>query len=273
MNKRYERHSNDIYAENLPIIFHYDCAVRKNFDYIHWHENIEILFFDEGEGEILIDEHIFTASAGDIVIVNSEELHSTRTLAKHALYYCLIIDKEFCKNLGFFIDEQHICNVIKDKEIFEKIHKIKDELANKREFYVPAITSTVIEILTELYRKYQFTKSKYTKNKNIEMVKSGISYIKKHFDKQPSVDNIANHVGYSKYYFCRCFKEITGYTVNSYINSVKIEHAKEMLLNRKISISEVSEACGFSDISYFTKIFKKYAGVLPSKVKAEKQGE
>ena len=133
--------------------------------------------------------------------------------------------------------------------------------------------SEVIEILTLLYRKYQFTKTRYIKNKNIEMVKSGISYIKKHFYEQPSVDDIANHAGYSKYYFCRCFKEITGYTVNSYINSVKIEHAKELLTTHNQSVSEVSEICGFSDISYFTKIFKKYTGVLPSKLKIKREGE
>lgn len=274
MDKTYEMHTNDKYANiNLPIIFHTTEIERKNFDYIHWHENIEILFFTEGQGETIIDENICSSSAGDIVVINSEELHSTRATSDRVHYFCLIVDKEFCRNLNLYIDEQHICNVIRDKEIFEKIYKINDELAKKDEFYVPAVTSTVISILTDLYRKYQFTKRKYVKNKNIEMVKSGISYIKKHFYEQPSVDDIANHAGYSKYYFCRCFKEITGYTVNSYINSVKIEHAKELLTTHNQSVSEVSEICGFSDISYFTKIFKKYTGVLPSKLKIKREGE
>lgn len=271
MDNKYERHSYQ--NKNLPIIFHIDSRINHKFGMIHWHENIEILFLEKGVGEVFIDERIVHAKKGDIVVINSEEIHSARNIDEELVYSCLIIDKAFCERMGFFVDEQHICSLVENEEIHKKINSIKKELKEKNDFYIPAVMSEVIEILTDLYRKYQFTKREYVKNKNIEMVKSGISYIKKHFYEQPSVDDIANHAGYSKYYFCRCFKEITGYTVNSYINSVKIEHAKELLTTHNQSVSEVSEICGFSDISYFTKIFKKYTGVLPSKLKIKREGE
>lgn len=272
MNKTYERHTNDKYANiNLPIIFHYDRVQGRTFYHIHWHENIEILFFDEGTCEVLVDEHIYTVNKNEIAVINSGEIHATRAVMGETCYYCLIINKKLCEQFGFFIDEQQICNVIKNDFLFKKLDEIKKELSTKSEFYIPSVMSAVLEILTVLYRNHQFTKTRYEKNKNIEMVKSGISFIKKHLDEQLSIDDIANHTGYSKYYFCRCFKDVTGYTVNTYINREKVENAKEMLANKQFSVSEVSEMCGFSDISYFTKIFKKYTGILPSKVKAEKQ--
>lgn len=270
MNKIYERHTNDKYANiNLPIIFHYNKKQDRVFNYIHWHENIEILFFDKGIGEVLIEDHIYKVKENEIAVINSEELHATRTFMGETAYDCLIIDKKLCEQFGFFIDEQQICNIIRDDFLFEKVKEIKKELNSKNEFYIPAVMSAVLEILTVLYRNHRFTKTNYEKNKNIEMVKNGIRFIKKHFDEHPSVDDIAQYTGYSKYYFCRRFKEVTGYTVNSYINSVKIENAKELLTNNEMSVSEVSEICGFSDISYFTKIFKKYTGILPSKVRSE----
>ena len=269
MDNKYENHSYQ--NKSLPIIFHVDLKDTKEFTLIHWHENIEILFFEQGCGEVFIDERIVPAKKGDIVVINSEEIHSTRAIDEKILYSCLIIDKNFCEQMSFSVDEQQICSRIEDEKIYNKIHTIKKELEEKNDFYIPAVMSKVTEILTELYRKYPFKKTKIKKSKNIEMVKSAMSYIKKNFAKNPSVEDIANHTGYSKYYFCRCFKEITGYTVNSYINSVKIENAKEMLMSRRLGVSQASEICGFSDISYFTKIFKKYTGILPSKVKAEKQ--
>ena len=265
MDKKYESHSYK--NKNLPIIFHVDLKQDKKFNMIHWHENIEILFFEKGCGEVFIDERIVTAKKGDIVVINSEEIHSARNTDDEIIYSCLIIDKAFCEQMGFFIDEQQICSLIKNPEIFEKILTIKTELDEKGEFYIPAVMSKVIEILTELYRNYHYTKTKIKKAKNIEMVKSGISYIKKNFASNLSVEEIAAHTGYSKYHFCRCFKELTGFTVNSYLNNFKTEYAKELLLTNKYSVSQVSEMCGFADISYFTKIFKKNTGCLPSKIK------
>lgn len=269
MDKKYEKHSYQ--NKKLPIIFHVDLKDTKEFTLIHWHEHIEILFFEQGCGEVFIDERIIGAQKGDIVVINSEEIHSVRTIDEDILYSCLIIEKNFCERMGFSIDEQQICSLVKDEKIYNKIHTIKKELEEKNDFYMPAVMSKVTEILTELYRKYPFKKTKIKKSKNIEMVKSAMSYIKKNFAKNPSVEEIANHTGYSKYYFCRCFKELTGFTVNSYINNVKTEYARELLATNNYSVSQASEMCGFSDISYFTKIFKKHTGVLPSRAKAEKQ--
>ena len=268
MDKKYESHSYQ--NKSLPIIFHVDRKKGEDFTLMHWHEHIEILFFEQGRGEVFIDERILTAQKGDIVVINSEEIHSTRKTDEDILYSCLIIEKNFCERMGFLIDEQQICSLVKDPAIYEKIYIIKKELEEKSDFYMPAVMSKVTEILTELYRKYPFKKTKIKKSKNIEMVKNGMSYIKKNFSQNPSVEDIATHTGYSKYYFCRCFKELTGFTVNYYINSVKIEYAKELLATNNYSVSQVSEICGFSDISYFTKIFKKYTTVLPSSVKADK---
>ena len=96
------------------------------------------------------------------------------------------------------------------------------------------------------------------------MVKKGIKYISKHLKEALTVDEIADYAGYSKYYFCRCFKDITGYTVNSYINQAKIARTYKILCRGESTVGDVAAEYGFSDISYFTKVFKKYSGMTPS---------
>ena len=73
-------------------------------------------------------------------------------------------------------------------------------------------------------------------------------------------------MGLSKYHFIRKFKEATGQTVVSYINAVRIEHAERMLREGEHSVAQVAEACGFPNHSYFSKVFARLRGVLPSEI-------
>jgi len=97
-------------------------------------------------------------------------------------------------------------------------------------------------------------------------VRTALEYIKKNLGKKLSVDEVAEHVGLSKYYFLRIFKRVTGYTMTRYVNMIRCEYAKELLESGKHSIKEVALLCGFENYSYFTNVFKAYSGVLPSTI-------
>lgn len=66
-------------------------------------------------------------------------------------------------------------------------------------------------------------------------------------------------------YMNRVFKQTTGSTIFSYLNHVRIDHAKELLLTTSLSVTEIGERVGFQDIYYFSKVFKKHTGVSPTK--------
>ena len=69
----------------------------------------------------------------------------------------------------------------------------------------------------------------------------------------------------SRSYLSKLFKDETGYSLFSYINHVRIEKSKELLLNDTISLVDVAGLCGFEDQSYFTKVFKKETGISPKR--------
>ena len=64
-------------------------------------------------------------------------------------------------------------------------------------------------------------------------------------------------------YINRIFKKTTGKTIFVYLNELRIEQAKQLLSNGIYSISNVAEKTGFHDVYYFSKVFKKYAGITP----------
>ena len=257
--------------KEFPIIFHTNRIHRlRSFFGAHWHENIELLFMTKGITEIMLNENSVQASAGEIVVINSSITHAFRPVEEVSEYECLIIDKGFCEQFGFFVDEKYICSTLADNRIFDLMKDIKTLKQTKPEYFSAEILSDVLKILSILFREYVDDNYYEKVSKNLEMVKKGIKYINKHLKEALTVDEIADYAGYSKYHFCRCFKDITGYTVNSYINQAKIAQAYKLLGKGAATVGDVAAEYGFSDISYFTKVFKKYTAVLPSKVMTEK---
>ena len=90
-----------------------------------------------------------------------------------------------------------------------------------------------------------------------------IDYINKNIFREISIDEICAAVHISKYHFCRRFKQNMGMTVMDYVLKTRIILAKNMLEKENASITEVSDRCGFSSVSYFCRVFKESVGKTP----------
>ena len=78
-----------------------------------------------------------------------------------------------------------------------------------------------------------------------------------------SLDELARNAGYSKYHFCRLFKQETGLSPWQFVIDRKIECARELLLSSMLSIKEISSRLGFNNPDYFAKIFARRTGITP----------
>ena len=104
-------------------------------------------------------------------------------------------------------------------------------------------------------------------------ITDAIRYIKQNYNQSITVDEIVNHVGFSRAYFSREFKKHTGVSLITYLNYIRCSQARNML-GKGTSINETAEACGFQNLSYFSKTYRKLMGVLPSAdMKAFKNGK
>ncbi|MBQ6811076.1 MAG: helix-turn-helix domain-containing protein, partial [Firmicutes bacterium] len=132
-----------------------------------------------------------------------------------------------------------------------------DELYNKKtaeEIYY--WTKNVVNIYSEEVRKAQ--------NKdNFQSVYAAAEYIRRHYKERITVHQIAEKVHLSDSYLSHIFSETFGRTITEYITSVRIEYAKTLLAEPGSSISEIALECGFEDVSYFSRVFKKSEGITP----------
>ena len=76
---------------------------------------------------------------------------------------------------------------------------------------------------------------------------------------------MATEIDMSRFYFCRLFKQSTGITPYQYLITCRVDRAKVLLLQRKLSIGDIALEVGFSNQSNFTKHFKRLVGVTPQK--------
>lgn len=119
--------------------------------------------------------------------------------------------------------------------------------------------------------KVDSIKVKDLKSKDISenTIKAVLKYIDNNYSRDISLNTVANHVHLNSQYLSRYFKQKLGITFTQYVTNLKIEKAKKLLINTDKSITQVSMEVGFSDVSYFSKVFYKNENLSPYKFKCK----
>ncbi|MBQ7045029.1 MAG: helix-turn-helix transcriptional regulator [Clostridia bacterium] len=233
----------------------------------NWHDNLEIQICTEGSGAVLLDGKTFPFNKNDIVVVNSNVIHYTGT-DSNLTYCCLILSNEFCRQVD--IDPSVLIF-----EPFIKSPALADMLTQLREIYLTLDTpfrkarlnQTVLKILIELAEHHTVHKATTASSaKKYETVKAAISYIRDHYSQKITLDEIAKAVLCDKYALCREFKKLTGQTIVENLNNYRSVKAIDYLSDG-YTVARTAALCGFDNLSFFTRTFKKYIGKLPSEYK------
>lgn len=89
-------------------------------------------------------------------------------------------------------------------------------------------------------------------------------YIRTRYTTELSMQDVARAMNYSEAYFCKLFKQCFKVNFSAWLNEFRVERAKEMLLDSRLSVRDVSIACGYTDANYFARVFKRITGKTPS---------
>jgi two-component system response regulator YesN len=91
-----------------------------------------------------------------------------------------------------------------------------------------------------------------------------IYYIDHNYQNNIKLESIAPLFGYNSAYLGKIFSKTVGQNFNSYVDYIRINHSKELLLQNKLKVYEISEVIGYKNVDYFHKKFKKYVGISPA---------
>lgn len=255
--KVYERHD----MSRFPVIFHCD-TVDGGCNTSNFHENVEILLFIEGNGRVFLEGVPTEYAAGDICVIDSGVLHRVES-DSHCRYFCLIVDGEFCERQGLAHEDVRFATRIRDGGLAEEYNKIAEAFYSLDDYRAPAVKGAVLSFMVHLLRRYGTEGTAYAPHEN-EGVLAAIRHIRTHYAETLEVDALASLAGLSKFHFLREFKRVTGQTVVTYINNLRVERAVRMLDAGGTTVAAVAAACGFASHSYFSKTFYRLRGVHPS---------
>ncbi len=248
----------------------------------HFHNEYEIYYLVSGERYYFIEKQTYYVKKGSLVFIDRNQIH--KTVGTSTTYHdrILLLISEEAIELIF-----HLYGNIDIKSFFGKNSGII-ELNETGQRYVESILFGMIKELKEKHTSFEFViKSKIAEllvfaircknGENITMQSITIptekykkineiaEYISHNYQYNISLADISQDFYISKCYLSRIFKEITGFTVNEYINIVRTKKAQQLLENTEYSITQIAELIGYDSITYFEKVFKKYIELSPLK--------
>jgi two-component system response regulator YesN len=91
-----------------------------------------------------------------------------------------------------------------------------------------------------------------------------LKHVQNHYDQDISLDQAAELCNVSLFHFTKVFKRVMGTTFVDYLTTLRMDHAIALFESTSMNVSEVSQAVGYQDQGYFSKVFKKHTGINPT---------
>ena len=151
------------------------------------------------------------------------------------------------------------------QKLFQQILKEYSELGSLADNSAAAYLTALLEFLSQDQRYQKQTRQfKHLDASGCsDLSQQIVHYLEAHYSEDISLDALAAAMGYNKSYLCVAFKKDTNQTILDCLNMIRIRKAAELIVYSDQTLAQVSDACGFSSVSHFNRVFLKYAGITP----------
>ena len=130
-------------------------------------------------------------------------------------------------------------------------------------------SALLTELMVTVSREYDEGEKAPSSIHHIEVMKR---YIDDHYRGKITKLELGGCIGVSPNYAASLFRKVTGMTISDYVHRRRMKTALYMLRHSRLTVQDISDHLGYSDPSYFNRIFKRVAGKLPSDIIAERSG-
>ncbi|MEQ8153822.1 MAG: AraC family transcriptional regulator [Clostridiaceae bacterium] len=283
--KEKARHGNSMFPLNIYSIPDINGTYSLSH---HWHNEIEIVYVEEGELIFQIDTQIMRLSQGECIFINSGQLHSAYASDnKASIHHAIVFDAnmlsssiyDYCQNkyidpilnksirLPLYIDCQCSCG----KKVLNEILEIIDAYTCKLNGWELAIKASLLKLISILAVEDKLLKKdiyhSVSKDYKVELIKKVLNFIHNNYRQKIYVHELAQEINLNTQYFCKLFKSVIGKTPVEYINHYRVEQAAKILQTGNSKIIETCYSVGFDNFSYFIKKFKEYKNCTPLQYK------
>lgn len=239
---------------------------------LHYHHAYQIYYVIDGEREYLIGDTFFKVSKGDLVWVPMDTLHCTdgKGAARYLLYLKpSFIDKyiqplmrdKLVRDIPIVFHGDTATDAQLNKLLAGMLFEYERQLKHPQDADELMLVHYLLQMLFLLYTAENIYRPTVSDDSRMSKI---VKYINENYAYISGMDEITEKFYVSKYYLCRLFKEQLGVSFVSYLNTVKIRAACELLRGKKMHLAEIATKCGFNSTPYFCKVFKGEKGMSPS---------
>ena len=246
------------------------------------HEAIELKYFCEGTSTLLIGTETVEVQAGDLVVINPYELHSTIYLGKErGHYHLLMVDPDFFMDGGMGgLDLRTMMlkggltfkTLIRgDARAADMMRRLCEAYAAETEYWQLAVRGIMLELFALLLCEYAEKRAENAHGNFSDFltVEPALRRIREDYASPTTLEELAELCNVSKCHFCRIFRLVTGQSPMRYLTEYRLKIADLLLSSSGESIRTVAEKCGFSDQAYFCQCYKAHFGVPPRQKRSE----
>ena len=260
-------------------IYHIANAKRSFQIPIHWHDEFEIIYVKSGFLTVSISGENYIGKPGDAFVVSPGNLHFMGSQTGNVDYFTFLFPLKYISfrtddilddklleplNSGHLIISPEMEDTVKEQcEQLVEIYGAKKEESQSKITAQIKTKIILLQFILELWKK-GFIVENDTGGKNT-VEKEMVSYIQQNFTGKILLKEFGKQFHLSEKYISRYFKEHFHITISQYVTYLRLEHAKQLLQDTDIPVTEVAMQSGYQNVSYFIRSFKKTYGMSPLK--------
>lgn len=247
----------------------------------HFHDECQLVLIAAGKGRRVIGDSIATFTPGELTFVGPNVPHVWHSepaldgaMAESVVLY--LHPQRMLDALRPLVDTAALAVFFQDSVRNLSIEggkrmRIQSLLARMRKEDELMQLASALQICQELLSPGNqhwlctATSANAYSSKSQARVRRVMRFIRENFRDQITLAGAADHAGMQVHAFCRFFKGLTHRTFSDFLNEVRVEHACELLRQSDAPVTSVAYECGFNNLSYFNRTFKRLQGVTPSR--------
>ncbi len=254
----------------------------------HSHLFIELTYVLAGTAEHRIGNTTYTVKKGNLVMIDYQVPHTftfdpsdDEGFVTYDLlftpnffnisalngndFYSLVSSYLFSSIFSEFRVENPQLNLVKtnSKEIGSLMSKMYHEYNKRDKGFQSIMRAYLIELIIKIFREIDKKQPSFTESHQ-DMVMKAIEYMQQNYHSSITLDDVVAGIFLSKDYFRQIFKNITGTSISTYIQELRISEACRLLSETSDSTTQIASKCGFNDTKFFYQTFKKIIGMTPT---------
>lgn len=235
----------------------------------HWHLECELLYVESGQTIVSHNHQEYTLTGGDAIFLGSGEIHYIKSDVD-SIVAITMFDSALIADLQNSV-RLYSAKLEHSYPIPEYFSNIRRELDERPPFFELQSCEYIISLMIQIFRGEELiSKPTDREQSSIANYKNLLSEIEKKYN-CITFSDAAAFMGLSEPYFSKFFRKISGMTFSQYLNTVRLEHAVELLKNNRgqLSVTDIAFQCGFDTIRHFNRVFRDITGMSPRQMPAD----